>query len=656
MKKRVLIVDNDPDFLQARVEWLRTKGFTVFGAESRDAARECLERFSVHVAVIDIRLRNDRDEKDTTGLLLAKEEAYRVVPKIIMTNWPTYEAVREVLGPALDGLPTAVDFIAKKEGPEAMLGALNKAFEQYVHINNRLTIETSSRGPVTFTHLASLVEQNLENELLMTRADELEDLFRMLFYQHESIRIERVLWQQRGRAAVTVFAFEPSKAPESFIVAFGKNWPVTREARYYNNLAPKALGQLTTVLSENRGTVHYAANSYALVGANLETAFTLVELYRTGSDRSFNTALSALLEVTLAEWHHGNRTIEETRTLDGSYSQRLGLMEEGPGASTIAERARKIRRQIHTLGERMDLSSGRLTIRFGSQEFSYPDPSIALDVRWDTSEPVLLMSTPGTLTGDNILADSSGRTWLTDFAEAGLAPELWNFVAIEALIRFDWIDASKLQWLHEFERCLIQKEFTRIDPTEVEPSLRKPMRAIQTIRRLASRYVRKNESEYHLGILFHALRRLADYDPDKPLMPAELARLAHVLLAAAMTYDQIGQTGRAVDKPKESSQTGILIDKASRSVWIDGSRVKLRGHSYDLLCALYDQAGHRRTRKELIEQVFGERYDESDNSQIAKLNTAIRRLRERIEIDPDRPRYLLTETGVGYMLLVQPSG
>lgn len=655
MKKRVLIVDNDPDFLQARVERLIAEGFTVFSAQSRDAAREHLERLRVDVAIIDIRLRNDRDEKDTTGLLLAKEEAYRVVPKIIMTNWPTYEAVREALGTAVEGLPAAVDFIAKKEGPEAMLAALKKALE-HVRINRNLTIETNSRSPVSFTQLANLVDQSLENELLISRAEEIEDLLRALFHHQTSIRIERVLWQRQGRAAITVFAFESNKAPESFIVIFGENWRVTREAHSYNLLAPKALGWQSTMLSESSETIHYAANSYALAGADLESAVTLIDLYRTGSDRLFTTALSTLIEGTLAEWHHGNRTIQEAGTLDDSYRQLLGLMLDGNRPSAIAERVRMIGRQIQTLGERMDLSSEGLTMRFGGEEVSYPDPSDAFDIRWDTHDPVLLMSTPGTLTGDNILADSAGLTWLTDFAEAGLAPEMWNFVVIESAIRFDWIDTGRLQWLHEFERCLIQKEFMRIDPTEVEPSLRKPLRAIQAVRRLASRQLRKNDSEYHLGILFHALRRLANYDPAKPLMPNELARLAHVLLAAAMIYDQIGDTAPTIDKAQESPKNGIRIDKAGRSVWIDGSRVKLRGHNYDLLCALYDHPDQPRTRKELVELVFGERYDERDNSQTTKLNTAIRRLRERIEIDPDHPRYLLTETGVGYRLLIRPSG
>src|SRR6185369_744814 len=256
MKKCVLIVDNDPDFLQTRVERLRSEGFTVFSAQSRDAARECFEQFRVHVAIIDIRLRRDSDEKDTTGLLLAKEEAYRTIPKIMMTNWPTYEAVREVMGPALEGLPSAVDFVAKKEGPEAMLAALQTAFEKYVRINADLTIETSARNPITFTHLASLVGEELENERLMVRGSELEDLFRSLFYRHKSIRIDRVLWQQHGRAAVTVFAFEEGRAPESFVVAYGEAAKVISEIQRYGDMTAITAGRYGTILNERSETLH----------------------------------------------------------------------------------------------------------------------------------------------------------------------------------------------------------------------------------------------------------------------------------------------------------------------------------------------------------------------------------------------------------------
>lgn len=124
-KGRILFSDNDPDFLKSQKEFLEQEGYEVILAANPTEARRVLELGRVDLAIIDIRLVNDSDEKDISGLTLAKETASSV-PKIILTGFPTYEAVREALGPALEGLPPAVDFIAKQEGPEPLLRAVRK--------------------------------------------------------------------------------------------------------------------------------------------------------------------------------------------------------------------------------------------------------------------------------------------------------------------------------------------------------------------------------------------------------------------------------------------------------------------------------------------------------------------------------------------------
>jgi two-component system KDP operon response regulator KdpE len=79
--------------------------------------------------------------------------------------------------------------------------------------------------------------------------------------------------------------------------------------------------------------------------------------------------------------------------------------------------------------------------------------------------------------------------------------------------------------------------------------------------------------------------------------------------------------------------------------------VPLKGHGYRLLEVLFQNADRRCTRQQLIEQAFGEKYDERDLSQISRLNTAIRRLREKIEPNPDQPQYLRSTPGGGYRLV-----
>jgi CheY-like chemotaxis protein len=125
----ILFADNDTDFLRTRKEFLEKEGYEIIPATSPSEAKKIFEQWKISLAILDLRLVNDDDEKDVSGLNLAKDEAYRTIPKIILTGFPSYEAVREALGPTIEGLPPAFDFLAKKEGPEVLVKAIKKALK-----------------------------------------------------------------------------------------------------------------------------------------------------------------------------------------------------------------------------------------------------------------------------------------------------------------------------------------------------------------------------------------------------------------------------------------------------------------------------------------------------------------------------------------------
>jgi len=94
-------------------------------------------------------------------------------------------------------------------------------------------------------------------------------------------------------------------------------------------------------------------------------------------------------------------------------------------------------------------------------------------------------------------------------------------------------------------------------------------------------------------------------------------------------------------------ETGELrIDFAQHRVTVRGGEVGLSAGEYRLLAELATNAGRVMVQDELLVRVWGPEYSGAS----ALLQTAIRRLRRKIENDPSSPLYVLTRRGVGYQL------
>lgn len=92
-------------------------------------------------------------------------------------------------------------------------------------------------------------------------------------------------------------------------------------------------------------------------------------------------------------------------------------------------------------------------------------------------------------------------------------------------------------------------------------------------------------------------------------------------------------------------RTGDLtVDLVRRLVKVGDKEVKLSPKEYELLRILVQHAGKVLTHKLLL----GELWDQSTDAQY--LRVYVRQLRQKIEVDPERPQFVLTETGIGYRL------
>jgi DNA-binding response OmpR family regulator len=89
-------------------------------------------------------------------------------------------------------------------------------------------------------------------------------------------------------------------------------------------------------------------------------------------------------------------------------------------------------------------------------------------------------------------------------------------------------------------------------------------------------------------------------------------------------------------------------DREQRLVWVRGELVELSAMGFDLLVP----RGRVFTRLELLEAVRGETYSGFERS----IDSHIKRLRQKIEVDPARPEYILTVFGVGYRFAREGDG
>jgi two-component system KDP operon response regulator KdpE len=93
----------------------------------------------------------------------------------------------------------------------------------------------------------------------------------------------------------------------------------------------------------------------------------------------------------------------------------------------------------------------------------------------------------------------------------------------------------------------------------------------------------------------------------------------------------------------------LSVDLAARRVTLAGNEVRLTPIEHRLLAALARHAGRVMTHRQLLREVWGAAYEEQSHT----LRVHMATLRRKIESDPARPRYLLTEIGVGYRLAAE---
>ena len=121
----------------------------------------------------------------------------------------------------------------------------------------------------------------------------------------------------------------------------------------------------------------------------------------------------------------------------------------------------------------------------------------------------------------------------------------------------------------------------------------------------------------------------------------------NILELKARVRALLRRTAAAAAKQQEAGDLTvghIRLDPAERSAWKDGAQVELTAKEFDLMELLMRNPGRVYSRENLLNVVWGYEYV----GDYRTVDVHIRRLREKLELDPANPEYIRTKWGVGY--------
>jgi len=524
-KKHILVADNDPDALAGVQFNMKMAGYKVFTANSPEQAKEMLDEQIIHLAIIDMRLTNDR-EMEESGFEVAKHVP-GYVPFIIYTAFEDKESVRRALGKV--GAKASLD---KREPGTAseLVETVERLFKNHVKVNFDLVIE----GKVTCEEIANKIEIASHKESRAS-AEDVRQILQSLFCEANSIAISSMFSpeaqpaiKQSGSVVVLVHPCYKEGRGEARVVKFSEMLEIKQEEENYHHIKSLLGGMRLAVLDSTAYSHKIGGLIYTLIdGRNWESIQLFSDYFHTSDKGTISLSLEQFFCQTFGNIFENAATKLVNINITEGY---CGGFHLTPQKLTAAIK---------------DLRSAESTeshLHFEGLKGTFLNP-----VRWilvdgefrkfDVISKSCLCH--GDLHGRNILVNSDGHYWLIDFARVDESHAVRDFVELETDLKFNIMKDADLAALLPFERALLAPERFKEGVPEVEfqsESLAKTYKVIAKLRQVAAGLLALDGdmSEYYEALLLNTLNMLH-------LRHISAAKKEHALLSASLLCQRLDQ-------------------------------------------------------------------------------------------------------------------
>lgn len=493
--KQILLIENDPHMARVVPRRLTLAGYQVVVAHNVEEAHHALAYALFQLAIIDIRVSDDRSDSDTSGFMLARQLP-PAIPCLFHTAHDTKENIREALGSI-----GAEDIIAKDDvdAPVRLLARVEELFRDSVGVNFDLTIDSSVQLPQIAQQLARANPEDTP----APQATDLTLILRRLFREATTVHLTPLFAPETnaparsGAVLLRVQERRPQGSPVAMVLKLGSKAAIASEAAHYRASKPYLGGQRLAQLEGEAYSRRVGGLLYSLIGAHAAgSVHPLSEVLFTQETDVVINLLDRFFSQTFSQIFADAQPA--TLDLTEHYTTHLGLTVE------------KLRARVRALDPTL---LTRATIQWPGMQRALPNP-LALAIHDHAFRSLGTVATHTTLChGDlhsrNILVDEEQHFWLIDFARASLSHSLRDFAELETDIKFQVLSPQPLADFVAFESALAAPSGWEEEPTAIllPTHLQQAFDIIVALRRIARERLSLSGSmeAYYQALFWHAL-------------------------------------------------------------------------------------------------------------------------------------------------------